>query len=175
MTSQAEEPEAAAPDESLELHLNRALSGEWRRSIACAESLTGGGVAHRITSIAGSSDYFQGGIVSYSNDVKQRLLGVSEWILAERGAVSAECAVAMAEGALRMFGVDFAVSTTGIAGPGGATKRKPVGLVYTALASKDGVICQEHKFHGDRAAITDAAATAALKLLIDHIDFIRSR
>lgn len=173
MTRHTEEPEAAAPAESLEAHLNRVLSGDWRRSLACAESCTGGEVAHRITSISGSSNYFEGGIVSYSNDVKRRLLGVPEKILAERGAVSAECAVAMAEGALRVFGVDFAVSTTGIAGPGGATARKPVGLVYTALASKAGIVCQEHRFHGDRTEIVNAAATAALKLLVAHIDFVR--
>jgi PncC family amidohydrolase len=169
-----EEPEAAAPVESLEAHLNRVLIGKWSRSIACAESLTGGEVAHRITSIAGSSLYFHGGVVSYSNESKMKILGVPERVIVERGAVSSECARAMAEGALRLFDVDVAVSTTGIAGPGGATARKPVGLVYTALASKEGVVCQEHHFHGDRTEIVNAAATAALKLLVAHLEFIRA-
>lgn len=134
--------------------------------LATAESCTGGSVAARITSVAGASDYFLGGIVAYSNDAKVKLLGVSLETLATRGAVSAECAREMAEGARRALGADLAVSTTGIAGPGGATARKPVGLVYIALAGPDGVRAEEFHFPGGRAVITDAATEAALLMLL---------
>ncbi len=149
-----------------EMVLNQLLTPDGQVTFAVAESCTGGAVTARIVSIAGSSNYLLGGIVSYSNDSKQRLLGVSEEILAHRGAVSAECAEAMAEGARRLFGADIAVSTTGIAGPGGATGRKPVGLVYLALVTPDGVETQEHQFPGDRAAVIAAATEAALQLLL---------
>lgn len=149
-----------------ELALNQLLTPGGPVTIAVAESCTGGAVAARIVSVAGSSDYLLGGIVSYSNDTKRRLLGVSAEILANRGAVSAECAESMAEGARRLFEADIAVSTTGIAGPGGATGRKPVGLVYIALATPAGVETQEHHFPGDRAAVIAAATEAALQLLL---------
>ncbi|MFT4037044.1 MAG: CinA family protein [Thermomicrobiales bacterium] len=138
-------------------------------TVATAESCTGGNVAAALTSVAGSSDYVQGGIVSYSNEVKANLLGVSRQTLATRGAVSAECAREMAEGARRIFGTDLAVSTTGIAGPGGATTRKPVGLVYIAVAGPEGVAATEHHFPGDRAAVTLAATQQALALLLAAI------
>jgi PncC family amidohydrolase len=133
--------------------------------IATAESCTGGNVAGRLTSIAGSSEYFLGGIVAYSNGAKQSLLGVSAETLATRGAVSAECAREMAEGVRRAFESDIAVSTTGIAGPGGATPRKPVGLVYLALAGPDGTTMEEFHFPGGRALVTEAATEAALLML----------
>lgn len=139
-------------------------------TIATAESCTGGGVAARITAISGASSYFLGGIVSYSNEAKRRLLGVSAETLATRGAVSAECAREMAEGARRAFGADFAVSTTGIAGPGGATARKPVGLVHIALASDDGVQSEEFHFPGGRAVVVDAASEAALLMLLRGVE-----
>lgn len=152
-----------------EVRLNRLLGDPARLSVAAAESCSGGEVAHRITAIAGSSVYFLGSIVAYSNEAKIELLGVSPEIIETRGAVSEECARAMAEGVRRAFGADVAVSTTGIAGPGGATARKPVGLVYTALADANGVTCQEHHFSGDRKAVVDAAAEAALRLLVEHV------
>ena len=139
-------------------------------SIATAESCTGGGVAARLTSVAGSSDYFLGGIVAYSNDAKASLLGVAPQTLANPGAVSAQCAREMAEGTRRALGTDFAVATTGIAGPGGATARKPVGLVYIALAAPDGVTVEEFRFGGDRAGVTDAATEAALSMLLSGIE-----
>ena len=153
---------------SPEARLNQLLAApqEGRAiTLATAESCTGGNVAARITSLAGSSDYFLGGIVSYSNEAKAKLLGVSEETLATRGAVSAECARQMAEGARRAFAADFAVATTGIAGPGGATERKPVGLVYVALAGPDGVQTEEFHFPGGRAVVTGAATEAALLML----------
>jgi PncC family amidohydrolase len=167
--SESDRSERSTHDASPEVRLNRLLGGSPRPTIAAAESCSGGEVAHRITAIAGSSVYFLGSIVSYSNGSKVGLLGVSPEIIETRGAVSEECARAMAEGARRAFGADVAVSTTGIAGPGGATARKPVGLVYTALADANGVTCREHHFSGDRKAVVDAAAEAALRLLIEHV------
>ena len=139
-------------------------------TIAAAESCSGGGVAHRITSVAGSSEYFLGSIVAYANAAKHDLLGVPEEILASPGAVSEPCARAMADGARRVFGADFAVATTGIAGPGGGTARKPVGLVYLAVAGPDGTTVQEHRFGGDRGAVTAAAVEAALAFLVERVE-----
>lgn len=158
------------PNQSLEARLHALLSAPARLSVATAESCTGGGVAHRITSVAGSSDYFLGGIVAYANSAKMTLLGVPEEILERRGAVSEECALEMAEGACRVFGADIAVSTTGIAGPNGGTARKPVGLVYLAVAGPLGLACQEHHFPGGRAAVIAAAEEAALELLLTHAE-----
>ena len=135
-------------------------------TVATAESLTGGSVSARITRISGSSAYFLGGIVAYSNEAKASLLGVSEATLTTRGAVSAECAREMAEGARRAFRADVAVATTGIAGPSGATERKPVGLVHIAFAAQDGVTTEEFHFPGGRAMVTDASTEAALLMLL---------
>ena len=157
-----------------EVRINRLLTGSGQErltvTVATAESCTGGNVAARLTAIAGASDYVLGGIVSYSNDAKANLLGVSAEILATRGAVSVECARAMAEGARRAFGADFGISTTGIAGPGGATARKPVGLVYIALATLDGVESEQFHFPGDRATVIAAATDAALLLLLRGLE-----
>jgi nicotinamide-nucleotide amidase len=161
-------------DANIESRINSLLAGtsDGRSPItlAAAESCTGGNVAARLTSIAGSSEYVLGSIVAYANSAKAALLGVSEQSLATRGAVSAECAREMAAGARRAFGADLAVSTTGIAGPGGATKRKPTGLVYIALAAPDGVTVEEFHFPGDRATITAAATDAALLMLLHAIE-----
>ena len=161
-------PDSSDPvrDNPPEQALNRLIMPVAGITVATAESCSGGAVAARIVSISGSSDYFLGGIVAYANDAKRRLLGVSEEILASRGAVSAECARAMVEGARQAFGADVVVSTTGIAGPGGATARKPVGVVYLALATPAGIEAHEHRFAGDRAAIIAAATEAALHLLL---------
>jgi len=146
-------------------------------AVSTAESCTGGNVSARLTSVSGSSAYVLGGITAYANSAKAALLGVSREILETVGAVSEECAAAMAEGSLRAFGSDIAVSTTGIAGPGGATERKPVGLVYIAVAGRGTTVVEEHHFPGDRAAVTNAATDRALALLLkrieqvlDHID-----
>jgi PncC family amidohydrolase len=153
-----------------EVRLHDLLDSGEGFQIAAAESCTGGEVAHRITSISGSSAYFLGSAVTYANSAKMNVLGVPEEILESRGAVSEECALAMAEGATRIFGADIAVATTGIAGPGGATHRKPVGLVYIAVAGPHGLDSQEHHFPGDRAAVIAAAAEAALQFLLTHIE-----
>jgi nicotinamide-nucleotide amidase len=166
--------EADTADSTPEARINALLAapdgGQPAITVAAAESLTGGNVSARITRISGSSAYFLGGIVAYSNQAKASLLGVSEETLATRGAVSAECAREMAEGARRAFGADVAVATTGIAGPGGATERKPVGLVYVALAGEDGVTAEEFRFPGGRATVTDASTEAALLMLLRGLE-----
>jgi PncC family amidohydrolase len=159
---------------SIEQRINQMLAtgqGELNAvTLATAESCTGGNVAARLTSIAGSSEYVLGGIVAYSNEAKASLLGVSQETLATRGAVSAECAREMAEGARRAFGAALAVSTTGIAGPGGATARKSVGLVYIALAGPDGIAVEEFHFPGGRRTVTDSATDAALLMLLRGVE-----
>jgi PncC family amidohydrolase len=152
---------------SYEEQLFDALSRE-RLSIATAESCTGGLVSHRITTIPGSSAYFLGGIVAYSNAVKMSLLAVPQEVLDRVGAVSAECALAMARGARQRIGTDIGVSTTGIAGPGGATPTKPVGLVYIACSMPWGDHYEEHRFTGNRIETIRASAEAALACVVDQ-------
>jgi len=134
-------------------------------TVATAESCTGGGIAREITRISGSSGYFLGSVVAYANDVKHRLLGVPNDVLENPGAVSEACARAMVEGVRSLMGSDFAVSTTGIAGPLGGTARKPVGLVYIGVGSARGVVVEKHVFSGDRAAVIEASTARALELL----------
>lgn len=155
-------------DDDLATELKTLLAGTGL-TVGTAESCTGGLIAHRITRVPGSSAYFSGGIVSYSNDVKHRLLGVPADVLDNPGAVSQPTARAMAEGARRTLGTDLAVATTGIAGPNGGTARKPVGLVYIALASAGNVAVEEHQFRGGREDVIEASATRALELLIEHL------
>ena len=134
--------------------------------VATAESCTGGMVAAALTDIAGSSDVVERGFVTYSNEAKSELLGVPPPLIASHGAVSAEVAAAMAKGALARAPVDLAVAITGIAGPGGGSAAKPVGLVHFALARRGGALRQERRvFAGDRAQIRDAATICALELL----------
>lgn len=154
------------PD-SPELQLNRLLAAGSGPTLATAESCTGGTVASRIASIAGSSSYFLGGVVSYSNAVKHDVLGVSQSVLDERGAVSATCARAMAIGVRKLMGSDIAVSTTGIAGPSGGTTRKPVGLVYIGIATPTWLEAFEFHFEGDRGRVIDQAAFQALTILLE--------
>lgn len=134
-------------------------------SLAAAESCTGGLVAARLTSVPGSSEVFRGGIVAYDDRVKVEQLGVPEEILAAHGAVSAETAGAMATGARTAFGADVAVSVTGIAGPGGGTPEKPVGLVFLCAVGPDGDKRFEIQFPGDREAVRRRATAAALHLV----------
>ena len=126
-------------------------------------------VAARIASVSGSSAYFLGSVVSYSNGVKHDVLGVPHSVLDERGAVSPECARAMATGVRTLIGSDIAVSTTGIAGPMGSTPRKPVGLVYIAIATPNWLEAFEFHFEGDRARVIDQTACQALKLLLEAV------
>jgi PncC family amidohydrolase len=136
-------------------------------TIAAAESCSGGLVASRITSVAGSSAYFLGSVVAYSNELKHQILGVSAETLDRRGAVSAECAREMALGVRQLTGATVTVSTTGIAGPGGATDRKPVGLIYFACASPEGVSIHDVQWQGDRHANMEDAAEFALQLIVN--------
>ena len=137
------------------------------QGLACAtaESCTGGGVGAAITAVPGSSEVFLGGVISYSNEVKRGVLGVPERVLAEHGAVSSDCAAAMAEGVRRLVGADIAVSTTGIAGPGGGTPDKPVGTVWFAIATASGTRTEKKLFAGNRAAVRESAALHAMGML----------
>lgn len=144
-------------------------------SIGTAESITAGAVAARLASPAGASAYLQGGIVSYAYEVKEQVLGVPRAVLDNPGAVSDECARRMAMGAREVLGSTIAVSTTGIAGPSGATTRKLVGLVYIAISGPSGTYCEEHIFPGDRAAVTQASTDRAVKMLADYLtDYMNS-
>lgn len=135
------------------------------KTLACAESCTGGLLAHRITSVPGSSDYFLESIVTYSNESKIRELGVSAELLKQKGAVSEEVAREMAEKVRMKAGADYGLSTTGIAGPGGGTETKPVGLVYTALAFSGGTVVVKNMFSGNREIIKFQTTQKALDML----------
>jgi nicotinamide-nucleotide amidase len=173
---------AAADDlqSHLEAHLGDALfstdgttldalvAGELARrgeTVAVAESCTGGGLGARMTAAKGASDFMLGGVVAYANEVKRDLLGVGEDLLDRYGAVSAECAGAMAEGARRVLGSTWAVSVTGIAGPGGGGPGKPVGLVYLGRSGPTGTVVEEHRFRGDRDDVRRRSVAGALHLL----------
>ena len=138
-------------------------------TISTAESCSGGLVAHRITNVSGSSACYLGGVVSYSNEAKERHLGVPHDLLVAHGAVSESVAREMAEGARRVFGSDYAVGVTGIAGPTGGTPEKPVGLVYIAVAGPHDTISMRNLFSGSREVIKDQTADAALALLMEQL------
>jgi nicotinamide-nucleotide amidase len=150
---------------SLEEVVVRSLASR-KETLAVAESCTGGFLAHRITNVPGASQVFAGGFVTYANAMKTRELQVDAALIAEQGAVSALVASAMAEGAARISGTDYALSTTGIAGPSGGSPEKPVGTVFIALAFKNGkTIVQKHQFPTDRENFKWLASQAALDLL----------
>ncbi len=139
--------------------------------LVTAESCTGGLIAATLTEIAGSSDVVERGYVTYSNEAKSELLGVPNETISRHGAVSEEAARAMAAGALQRSHADVAVAVTGIAGPGGATPKKPVGLVHLALAAQGQTVAHErHVFPGDRAAIRHAAVERAFALLMAAVN-----
>lgn len=149
------------PKQIVELYSARSLT------CATAESCTGGGIGALITSVSGASEVFKGGIISYANEVKREVLGVSQEILDAFGAVSSECAKAMAVGARKVIGADVAVAVTGIAGPGGGTKEKPVGLVYFGVSSSKGEKTARKVFSGTREEIRIATQEYALALLAE--------
>ena len=136
-------------------------------TVATAESCTGGLVAHLITEVPGSSGYFRGGVVAYSDSVKASLLGVPDEALARHGAVSAQVAVAMAVGARSRLHADLGVGVTGVAGPDGGTDSKPVGLVYVAVAGEGAPRVQRFMWPHDREGNKRASAEAALRMLLD--------
>ena len=140
-----------------------------RVTIATAESCTGGLLAHMLTNVSGSSDYFDSGVISYSNTAKTQLLGVSEELLKKHGSVSQEVAIAMANAVRQRAHVTYGLATTGIAGPTGGTKEKPVGLVYIALSTKTTDVVKRYFFSGDRLTNKESSCNAALELLLETI------
>lgn len=154
----------AEGEDSMESVIGKLLL-EQRLTLAVAESCTGGLIAHRLTNVSGSSNYFRGGVCAYHNSVKTELLGVEPAILQKNGAVSSETAGIMAKGVRRLLQADVGLSTTGIAGPTGGTPAKPVGLVYVGLALGDEVTVQRFNFHRDRLTNKQLFAQAALDQL----------
>jgi nicotinamide-nucleotide amidase len=151
-------------DETLEVVVGRLLRRRgW--TVALAESCTGGLLGHRLTQVPGSSAYFERGVVVYSNEAKQALLGVPEAVLREHGAVSAACVEAMARGARERAGTDVGLAVTGIAGPEGGTPTKPVGTVFLGLADARGAVVERHRFDRDREGNKALSAVYALDLL----------
>ncbi|MDY6965663.1 MAG: CinA family protein [Halobacteriota archaeon] len=145
------------------------LLREKKLTIAIAESCTGGLISHRITDVPGSSDYFEGSVISYSNEVKMKLLGVLEDTLKEFGAVSSGCAVEMAEGIRDLLRTDIGLSATGIAGPGGATPEKPIGLVYIALSSRAETNWRRFNFKGNREENKESSSVEALRMVEEFL------
>ena len=159
-----ESPCSGHAAEKIEAVVVRLLTGR-KQTLALAESCTGGAIANRVTNVPGASAIFLGGVVAYSNEVKQKFLGVRAETLKQHGAVSEAVAREMAEGARKKFGADFAIAVTGIAGPGGGTKDKPVGTVFIALAGAFGTVA-EHKLNScEREAFKQLTAQQALEML----------
>jgi PncC family amidohydrolase len=156
-------------EDRLENIVGRTLA-ERKLTLATAESCTGGLLGHRITNVSGSSDYYQGGIIAYSYDAKERMLNVQHDTLYEHGAVSAETALEMARGARKALGTDVGVSITGIAGPGGGMPGKPVGLVYIALSSRDREWVEHFVWDSDREGNKIRSADAALTMLKEYVE-----
>lgn len=154
------------------LHIEEAtaLLNSYRRKglkLATAESCTGGLISALLTEISGSSDVFDSGFVTYSNKSKNKFLGVDEKLIEQYGAVSEQVASAMAEGAIARTGADVAVAVTGIAGPTGGTKDKPVGLVFIAVATKDKITHEKNIFSGNRNDVRLQSVSKALEMLSD--------
>ncbi len=156
---------------SVEARIGERLE-ELSLTVSVAESCTGGLVGSRLTDIAGSSHYFIGGIIAYSNDAKIKFLDVRRETLAEHGAVSEPTAREMAEGVRKCFGSDIGLSVTGIAGPGGGTKDKPVGLMWLGLAADGTTQSRSIRLMGDRLQNKAGAAEAMLELLMGYIDLL---
>ena len=138
-------------------------------TIGTAESCTGGLVGKTLTDLGGSSGYYQGGIISYANSVKERVLGVSSDTLATHGAVSEETATEMVEGVFRVLRTDYAIATTGIAGPGGGSQEKPVGLVYIGIGTPRGITVHKEIFIGDRTSIRNSVVERAIQYIYKEL------
>ena len=151
-------------EESLEMVIGKLLR-EKKKTLCTSESCTGGNIAHLITCVPGSSDYFVGSVIAYSNSVKTQLLGIDERIIEKEGAVSEPVIRAMAEGAKRILKTDYCVATSGIAGPGGGTPEKPVGTIWIAVASVSGTVAEKHTFGTDRIANITRFSLVALNML----------
>ncbi len=155
-------------DKPLEVTVGELLLqyGLW---LAAAESCTGGLISHLITNVAGSSNYYLGGVTAYSNQVKMRMLGVSRDTLEHHGAVSEATVLEMARGIRKAMGADIGISISGIAGPTGGTPDKPVGTVWIGLSSARGEYARHFLWSGDRLAVKEQSAQAALKMLVEHL------
>ena len=138
-------------------------------TLGVVESATGGLISHLITNVRGSSDYYKGSITAYSNETKIKIVGVKTDTINKHGAVSHQVAEEMAQGGRKLLAVDICLADTGIAGPGGATPGKPVGLFYIGLSHQAGTYSQEHHFQGDREQNKKAAAEAALAWLKEYL------
>ena len=160
---------ANSQSDALEVRLFRRLD-ELKTTLATAESCTGGLIAHRITNVPGVSACFVGGVVAYSDKLKASLLGVEDDVLAAHGAVSEPVARQMAEGARTRLGADVAVAVTGIAGPGGGTAEKPVGLVYFAVSGRAGTVVSREIFTGNRWVIKEKTAVKALEMVLEYLE-----
>lgn len=142
------------------------LSGLKGKTLVTAESLTGGGIGAALTAVSGSSAVYKGGIISYTNEVKHRLLGIPMEILDQYGAVSAPVAKAMAEGARKVLEADIAVSVTGLAGPGGDEYGNPVGTVFIGYSDRETTVVKQNLFSGDRESIRNQTIETALRLIL---------
>jgi nicotinamide-nucleotide amidase len=151
-------------EDTLQDNIGRLLN-KAGKTISAAESCTGGMISHLFTSVPGSSAYFLGSVTSYSNSVKESVLNVPAEIINSHGAVSSECAAAMAEGVRKLTGSDFAVSTTGIAGPTGGSKEKPVGTVWIGVSSELGTETYKIQYNGDRQRNIERSSAYALHLI----------
>ena len=138
-------------------------------SIAVAESCTAGLIASKLTTLPGSSSYFNGGVVAYQNEIKTKILGVSQSIIDEKTEVSLEVVKQMAKSVLEKFDANFAIATTGYAGPAGGTNKNPIGTVFIAIASVVGVVVSRFVFLGDRQSVVNQASESALSLLYNEI------
>ena len=146
------------------------LLGASGLTLGAVESATGGLISHLITNVPGSSDVYQGSVTSYSNRAKTAIVGVSKESINRYGAVSPQVAEEMAEGGRRLLNVDICVADTGIAGPGGATQDKPVGLFYIGLSHRDGTFSRKHIFSGTREENKQSAAETALQWVREYLE-----
>ena len=151
------------------IELGRRLTRQ-RLTLSVAESCTGGLICHQITNVPGSSLYFCGGIVAYTNQIKVQLLGVPPKVIQQWGAVSAPTAEQMVRQVAHLFDTPCAIAVSGIAGPTGGSTTKPVGLVWVASLTPEGISTQEYHFTGEREQIKHQAAYAALKMLLDNLE-----
>lgn len=156
-------------DQPIEVYLGQLLRETGMR-LAVAESCTGGLISHRITNVPGSSVYYVGGIIAYDYSAKELLLGVQRKTLDSFGAVSEQTVLEMARGACRVLGADLGISVSGIAGPGGGTPEKPVGLTWIGLHSAQGEFARHYVWQGDRLAVKEQSAEQALRVAVEYLE-----
>jgi nicotinamide-nucleotide amidase len=159
----------ATPTEPIEAAVGRSLT-EKKQTLSVAESCTGGLITHRLTNVAGSSNYLIAGVIAYAYEAKVIALGVTWDTLNRHGAVSEQTAVAMAKGVRERFGATLGLSITGIAGPGGGTPDKPVGLTYIAIVTDSAEFIERHVWQGDRVSNKELSAQAALEMLNRYLN-----